>query len=107
MVNLNQFMKQAQTMQKKMQEAQEKLMASEFYGKSGGGMVNVTINGKMEMKKITIDSSMLKESEKEVLEDLIIAAYNDAKTKAESASEGAMSDMMGGMALPPGFKMPF
>lgn len=107
MVNLNQFMKQAQTMQKKMQEAQEKLVTSEFYGKSGGGMVNILINGKMEMQKISIDASMLKDSEKEVLEDLIIAAYNDAKTKAETASSDAMSDMMGGMALPPGFKMPF
>lgn len=107
MVNINQFMKQAQEMQKKIQESQEKLLASEFHGKSGGGMVNVIINGKMEMQKITIDSSMLNEGEKEVLEDLIIAAYNDAKTKAEDASEGAMSDMMGGMALPPGFKMPF
>ncbi len=107
MVNFNQFMKQAQDMQKKMQDAQEKLLASDFHGKSGGGMVNVIVNGKMEMKKITIDSSIIKESEKEVLEDLIIAAYNDAKTKAETASGDAMSQMMGGMALPPGFKMPF
>lgn len=107
MVNFNQLMKQAQTMQKKMQEAQEQLASAEYSGKSGGNMVNVTINGKMEMKNITIDSSLLKEEEKEVLEDLIIAAYNDAKSKAEESSNNSMSNMMSGMQLPPGFKMPF
>lgn len=106
-MDFNKLMKQAQGMQRKMQEMQEEMLASQYQGKAGGNMVGVTINGKLEMQKITIDSSLLKIEEKEVLEDLIIAAYNDAKVKAEKASSDSMSGMMGGMGIPPGFKLPF
>ncbi|MBP7189970.1 MAG: YbaB/EbfC family nucleoid-associated protein [Rickettsiaceae bacterium] len=107
MVNFNQLMKQAQTMQRKMQEMQEELSKAEYEGKAGGNMVCVTINGKMEMKKIEISPSLLKPEEKEILEDLIIAAYNDAVTKAELDSNSSMSNMASGMGIPPGFKLPF
>ncbi len=107
MVNFNQFLKQAQGMQKKMQEMQEKLADNEYIGKAGGGMVVVTINGKTEMKKIEIDQSLFKPEEKEMLEDLIVAAFNDAKQKANADSEGSLNGALGGMSLPPGFKMPF
>ena len=107
MVNINQLMKQAQEMQQKMQLEQEKLAGIEYVGKSGGGMVSVTINGQFDMKKIDIDTSLLQDSEKEMLEDLIVAAYNDAKHKATAASANLMSGMMGNLGLPSGFKMPF
>lgn len=101
------MMKQAQMMQKKFAEMQEKLALTEFTGTSGGGMVSVTINGKGELNKIKIDPSLVTKDEVEVLEDLIVAAFNDAKKKADNSSEGEMSGMLGGMNLPPGFKMPF
>ncbi len=107
MVNFNQLMKQAQTLQTKMQEEQQKRMNAEYIGKSGGGLVSVTISGQYEIKKLEIDPSLIKSDEKEILEDLVIAAYNDAKQKADAASADVMSNMMGGMSLPPGFKMPF
>ncbi len=106
-MDFNKLMQQAQVMQRKMQEMQEEMAASEYHGKSGGNMVGVTINGKLAMQKITIDPSLLKAEEKEVLEDLIIAAYNDARLKAEKASSDSMSGVMGGMGMPPGFKLPF
>ena len=106
-MDFNKLMKQAQDMQKKMQEMQVEMARTEFQGKAGGNMVGVTINGKLEMQKIAIDPSLLKVEEKEVLEDLIIAAYNDAKSKAEKESSDSMSGMMGGMGMPPGFKLPF
>lgn len=106
-MDFNKLMKQAQEMQRKVQLMQEEMAASEYQGKAGGNMVGVTINGKLEMQKITIDPSLLSPEEKEVLEDLIIAAYNDAKSKAEKASSDSMSGMMGGMGMPPGFKLPF
>lgn len=107
MVNFNQFLKQAQSMQGKMQEMQEKLEASEFEGKSGGGMVVLKVNGKGDLKSISIDKSIIDAEEKEMLEDLIVAAYNDGKSKADAASEDSMSGALGGLALPPGFKLPF
>lgn len=107
MVNFNQFLKQAQSMQGKMQEMQEKLEASEFEGKSGGGMVVLKVNGKGDLKSISIDKSIIDAEEKEMLEDLIVAAYNDSKSKADAASEDSMSGALGGLALPPGFKLPF
>jgi DNA-binding YbaB/EbfC family protein len=100
-------MKQAQAMQKRMAELQEKMAATEFTGASGGGMVNVTINGKGEFTKLKIDPSMVNKDEVDILEDLIIAAFNDAKKKADSSSEGEMSGVLNGMGLPAGFKMPF
>ncbi len=107
MVNFNQFLKQAQGMQKKMQEMQDKMAENEYSGKAGGGMVTVIIDGKTNMKKVEIDESLLKPEEKEMLEDLIVAAFNDAKQKANVDSESCMSGALGGMQLPPGFKMPF
>lgn len=106
-MNLNSLMKQAQNMQKKLAEVQEKIVNMEFAGASGGGVVTATVDGKCRMKKISLDPSLMVASEKEILEDLIIAAYNEACKKAEEASESEMGDLMGGMGLPAGFKMPF
>jgi DNA-binding YbaB/EbfC family protein len=104
-MNINQLMKQAQQMQKKMQEMQEDIAKQLFEGKAGGSLVTITMTGTGEMKKVTIDPSLLKE-ECEILEDLILAAYNDAKSKADEASKDGMSGAFGGM-MPPGFKLPF
>ena len=107
MVNFNQFLKQAQGMQAKMQEMQDKLEASEFDGKSGGGLVHTKVSGKGDLKSIAIDKSVINPDDKEMLEDLIVAAYNDGKSKADAASADSMSGALGGMSLPPGFKLPF
>jgi nucleoid-associated protein EbfC len=107
MVNFNQFLKQAQSMQKKMQEMQEQLANVHYTGKSGGGLVDVTINGRGEMQKVQIDASLLKPEEKEILEDLVVAAFNDAKQKADQESQNSMSGAFGNISLPPGLKMPF
>lgn len=106
-MNIQQLMKQAQAVQKKMTEAQEKLAQAEYEGASGGGLVKVTISGKGDMKKLKIDSSLIDPNDPEVLEDLIIAAFNNAKKDSDEAASGAMSGAMGGMGLPAGFKMPF
>tara|TARA_Y100000590_G_scaffold385620_1_gene457860 strand:- start:4203 stop:4526 length:324 start_codon:yes stop_codon:yes gene_type:complete len=107
MVNIGNMMKQAQQIQKKMSEAQEKLKSIEVEGSSGGGMVKVISTAKGEIKKVSIDSSLMKDSEKEITEDLIVAAINDAKQKAESAAQEEMKNITGGLALPPGMKLPF
>ncbi len=107
MVNFNQFLKQAQGMQKKMQEMQEQMANNEYIGKSGGGLINVTITGRGEMRKIEIDNTLLKADEKDILEDLIVAAFNDAKQKADQDSQNSMSGAFGNMGLPAGFKLPF
>lgn len=102
-------MKQAASMQKKMQEMQEQIAKEKFEGKSGGGLVTIIMSGNGEMHKVNIDPSLLKEDEKEMLEDLIVAAYNDAKKKADAASSDKMGGAFGdlGGKLPPGMKMPF
>lgn len=105
-MNINQLMKQAQAMQKKMQEFKDKMSDAEYTGKSGGGLVVIAINGESTLKSISIDPSLLQPSEKEMLEDLIVAAFNDAKSKLEADSQNQLSSM-GGMGLPPGLKMPF
>ena len=87
MVNIGNMMKQAQQMQKKMAEAQEKLNSIEVEGVSGGGMVKVTASAKGDVKRIVIDDSLMKPEEKEITEDLIVAAINDAKQKAEAVSQ--------------------
>lgn len=99
------LMRQAQDMQKKMQSAQEELANAEYEGSAGGGMVNITISGAFEAKKIAIDESLIDKEEKEILEDLLVAAFNDAKKKADEGSADSMKDATGGMALPPGFKL--
>lgn len=107
MVNMNQIMKQAQAMQKKMADMQEQLTNQEFTGSSGGGLLLITVNGKGDLAKIKIDPTLVEKDDVEVLEDLIVAAYKDAKKKADESSESTMSGMMGGMGLPAGFKLPF
>ena len=107
MNNFNDMMKKAQEMQKKMQEIQESLANLEVEGTAGGGMVKITMNCKNEVKKIELDPSIIKEEEKQMMEDLIVAALNDAKSKAEEKSQEEMKKLTGGLGLPPGMKMPF
>ena len=107
MVNFGNMMKQAQQLQKKMSEAQEKLKSIEVEGISGGGMVRVIVNAKGDIKKIDIDKSIIDPNEKEMSEDLILAAINDAKRKAENVASEEMKNLTGGISLPPGFKLPF
>lgn len=106
MKNLGDMMKQVQQMQARMQEMQEKLEESTVTGVAGGGLVSVELNGKSAMKAITIDPSLLKPQEGEILEDLIIAAHADARTKVEKMMADQMREVTGGMPLPPGFQMP-
>ena len=105
--NFNDMMKKAQEMQKKMQEMQNSLSNLEVEGTSGGGMVNVIMYCKNEVKKIDVDSSIIKQDDKTMMEDLIVAALNDAKSKAEEKSQDEMKKLTGGLGLPPGMKMPF
>ena len=107
MKNLGQMMKQAQEMQSKMGEMQEKLGAMEVTGRSGGGMIEVTMSGKFDMRKIKIDPTLIQSGDTEMLEDLIMAAANDAKAKAEAQIAEKMSELTGGLELPPGMKLPF
>jgi nucleoid-associated protein EbfC len=90
-----------------MAEIQARLESQETDGSAGGGMVTVKINGKSQLLAVNIDESLLKADEKEVLEDLIIAAFSDAKNKSDSAFSDQMGQLTSGMNLPPGFKMPF
>jgi nucleoid-associated protein EbfC len=107
MKNLGQMMKQAQQMQERMAELQAQLALIELTGASGGGMVQVTLNGKGEMKKLKLDRSLVDPAEIEVLEDLILAAFNDAKARVEHHVADEMSKLTGGLQLPPGMKLPF
>ena len=107
MVNIGNMMKQAQQLQKKMSEAQEKLNDIEVEGSSGGGMVKVIATAKGDIKRLMIDDSLMSKEEKEMTEDLIVAAINDAKQKGELASKEEMKSVTGGIPLPPGMKMPF
>lgn len=100
------LMKQAQKMQENMQKAQEEIAAMEVPGQSGGGLVSVLINGKHECKRVTIDPSLF-EDDKDMVEDLVTAAFNDAVHKLEEASKERMAGVTAGMPMPPGFKMPF
>ena len=107
MKNLGNMLKQAQEMQSRMAELQTRLDGVEMVGASGGGMVQVTLSGKGEMKKLKIDRSLVDPAETEVLEDLILAAFNDAKARVESHVSAEMSKLTGGLNLPPGMKLPF
>ena len=107
MNDMSQIMKQAKAMQEKMAEMQKKLEEAEIEGTSGGGAVKVIMSGKHDLKKIDIDSTLMKEDEKEVLEDLIIAAVNDANTKISEHMNDQLGSLSGGMGLPPGMKLPF
>jgi DNA-binding YbaB/EbfC family protein len=99
------LMKQAQKMQAEMQKAQAQIAELEVTGESGGGMVKVTLNGRHEARRVQIDPA-IPTDDREMLEDLIAAAINDAAHRVESATQEKMSGLMGGMNLPPGFKMP-
>ena len=101
MNNFNDMMKKAQEMQKKMQEIQESLANLEVEGTAGGGMVKIIMNCKNEVKKIELDPSIIKEEEKQMMEDLIVAALNDAKNKAEEKSKEEMAKLTGDLGLPP------
>jgi nucleoid-associated protein EbfC len=107
MKNLAGLMKQAQQMQSKMEEMQAKLETLEMTGEAGAGLVQVTLNGKSEMRRVKIDPKLIDPAETEMLEDLIIAAHRDAKGKIEAAAAAEMQKMTGGMNLPPGMKLPF
>jgi len=107
MKNLGQMMKQVQDMQAKMADMQAKLADMEVTGAAGGGMVKATLNGKGVVKGIKIDPSLIVPADAEVLEDLLVAALNDAKNKVDDYSQGEMSKLTGGLPLPPGLKLPF
>ncbi len=106
-MNIQKMMKQAQEMQNKIASMQARLEEEESEGSSGGGMVVVTMNGKGVAKKLSIDKSLIDPNEKEMLEDLVIAAFNDAKGKVEANMNDQMAKIAGGMGLPPGMKLPF
>ena len=107
MGNMDGMMKKVQEMQTKMQEMQKELENKIVEAESGGGMIKITMNGKQIVQSIDIDPSLLNADEKEVLEDLITAALNQAKEKVEEMSAEEMKKITGGLPLPPGIKMPF
>jgi nucleoid-associated protein EbfC len=107
MKNLSQMLKQAQEMQSRMTEMQTALADMEVVGQAGGGFVSVTVNGKGEFKRVKIDPKLADPNEVEVLEDLIVAAAKDAKSKVDARVQEEMAKLTGGLQLPPGFKLPF
>lgn len=107
MAGMFDIMKQAQAMQTKMQEVQAELERVEVEGQSGGGMVRVTLTAKGQMKGVTLDPSLLKPEDKDMLEDLIVAAHDDARKKGDRVMEERMQSLTAGLPLPPGFKLPF
>tara|TARA_B100000989_G_scaffold276585_1_gene236932 strand:+ start:613 stop:936 length:324 start_codon:yes stop_codon:yes gene_type:complete len=107
MNNFSQIMKQAKVMQEKMAEAQKKIEETEIEGSSGGGAVKVIVNGKHILKKIKIDPNLISKDEVEVLEDLIVAAVNDANKKVADNMTSQLGSISEGMGLPPGMKLPF
>ncbi len=106
MSNIGNMMKQAEALQRNMQKAQEEIAATEIVGESGGGMVKVTMNGRHEVKRVQIEPAVIGE-DREMLEDLVAAACNDAVRKVETTTQQKMSGLMSGMKLPPGMKLPF
>ncbi len=106
MKGMGDIMKQAQKMQEQMQRVQQEIANAEVQGESGAGLVSVVMTGRHDVKRVSIDSSLMEE-DKEILEDLIAAAVNDAVRKVEADSQERMAKITGGMQMPPGFKMPF
>jgi DNA-binding YbaB/EbfC family protein len=104
-MDINKLMKQASQMQEKMQAMQEQAANAEVTGESGGGLIKVVMNGRHDVRSVSLDDSLMQES-KEFLEDLLAAAVNDAVRKVEAQSKDALSSLTGGMDLPPGFKLP-
>ena len=107
MKNLGKMMKQAQEMQGKMAQMQEEIKKSEHTGTSGGGLVNVTLNGKFEIRSLKIDPSIFNADDAEMTEDLIVASFNDAKRKVDEFNKNEMSKLTGGIDLPEGMQLPF
>ena len=107
MKDFGSLMKQAQAMQAKMAELQATLDQVTVEGRSGGGMVAVTLNGKSALTRLSIDPSLVVPADKEMLEDLIVAAHADARAKLEERMSEEMAKVTGGLPLPPGFKLPF
>lgn len=107
MKNLGNMMKQAQQMQAKMAEMQAKIAEIEVEGAAGGGMVKVTVTGKGEARRIQIDKTLINPDEAEMLEDLLVAAFNDARVKSETLMQCEMSKLTAGLNLPAGLKLPF
>ena len=107
MKNLGNILKQAQNIQSKMGEVQEELRDMEIEGQSGGGMVKAVLNGKGEMRALKLDPAIVDKDDVGVLEDLIVAAVNDARTKADTISQEKMAELTSGLPLPPGMKLPF
>jgi len=107
MKDLNEIMKQAQGMQKRISEAQAQLDTMEVTGEAGAGLVKVTLTARGDMRGVSLDPSVISPEEAEVLEDLIKAAHADARRKGEAAQQKIMSEAAKGMGLPPGFDMPF
>jgi len=105
MKDLMKMMQKAQEIQGRMQQFQEELSRLEMEGQSGGGLVKVTLNGKMEARSVKIDPSLIKPEEAEMLEDLILAAFQDAKGRVEAATQEKMKEVTGGLPLPPGLKL--
>ena len=103
---LGNLMEQAQKMQEKVQSMQEELQSAEVHGESGAGMVKITMTGRYDVKRVEIEDSLLKE-DKDVLEDLVAAAVNDAVRRVEKNQQDKMSSLTAGIPLPPGFKFPF
>ncbi len=106
MANMDNFVKQAQVLQANMQKAQSEIAGLEVTGEAGGGMVKVVMSGRHEVKRVQIEPSIVGE-DREMLEDLIAAAINDAVHRVESATQAKMAAAMGGLSLPPGVKLPF
>jgi len=106
MFNMGNMMKQAQMMQERLQKAQDEIAKMEVVGEAGAGMVKVTMTGNHEVRRVSIDDSLVGD-DKEILEDLLAAAYNDAQRRIEEQSKEKLSAVTGGMQLPPGMKLPF
>jgi DNA-binding YbaB/EbfC family protein len=106
MANFGNMMKQAEALQRNMKKAKEEIASMEVTGESGGGMVKVTMTGKHDVKRVQIEPAVIGE-DREMLEDLIAAAINDAVRRVETESQQRMSSLMAGLKLPPGMKLPF
>jgi nucleoid-associated protein EbfC len=107
MKNIADIMKQVQSMQTRMADMQAKLESTVIHGQSGGGLVKIVMNGKGAVTSIAIDPSLMKTDEREILEDLLVAALSDAKGKVEAIAADEMKSVTGGLPLPPGMKLPF
>ena len=106
MFNMGNMMKQAQLMQERLQKAQDEIAKMEVVGESGAGMVKITVTGNHEVRRVSSDDSLFTD-DKDILEDLLAAAFNDAQRRIEEQSKEKLSAVTGGMQLPPGMKLPF